>query len=391
MRPLLTTDGRRLRVLHIGKFYPPYKGGMETHLQDLCRSLSSRVDVSVIVSNSDRHTVSEMDGNIFVERAGTWANIASAPICPSMIHAIRRTAADIVHLHWPNPTAVASYLASGHKGQVVITYHSDIIRQRVLRFAYQPWFNRLAARAKAIVCLSPNYIESSPVLSRFREKCHVIPHGLDARRLQQVDQKAVADIRARYGKHIVLGVGRLVYYKGFEYLVRAIASSDATLLIIGTGPLRERLLNLATECGVADRVHLLGEVDDVIPFYHAAQVFALPSVARSEAFGIVQVEAMACGTPVVNTLLDTGVPFVSLHRHSGLTVPPADVPALRHAIMSILDDPNLRAYFAAGARQRVSEHFTLNGMTEKTLQLYEGILSEGTATVSQPELASATV
>ena len=391
MKTLSTSNGRLARVLHVGKFYPPYRGGMETHIQDLCRSLAPFADVSVLVSNDKRATVREMDGDIPVERIGSWAKIASAPICPGMVKAIRKAQADIVHLHCPNPMAVVSYLASGHTGGVVITYQSDVIRQRILRLAYEPWFNRVAARAAAIICLSPNYIESSPVLSRFREKCHVIPHGINPAEFQDVDQSAVAEICNRYGHRIVLAVGRLVYYKGFEHLIRAIAPTDATLLIIGTGPLRENLAQVARESGAAGRVHMLGEVEDVTPYYHAAQVFALPSIARSEAFGIVQVEAMACGTPVINTQLDSGVPFVSLDSVSGLTVPPSDVSALRQAILQILDNPGLRARFSAGARHRVREHFTLDGMAEKTLQLYGRILGVRTAAESEAELVAATV
>ncbi len=382
------TNGRRPSVLQIGKFYPPYKGGMETHLRDLCRAIAPYADVHVLVSNTTRQTVREFDGEIPVERIASWATVSSAPISPGMVNAIRSSRADIVHLHCPNPTAVASYLASRHRGDVVITYQSDIIRQRVLRYIYEPLFNRLAAKAKAIVCLSPNYIESSATLRRIRHKCHVIPHGIDPQRFADFDPHAVSAIRARYGTRIVLGLGRLVYYKGFEFLIRAVAGTDATLLIIGTGPLRDQLLDVARECGVLERVHLLGEVDDVIPYYRAAQVFALPSVARSEAFGIVQVEAMACGTPVVNTNLDSGVPFVSLDGTSGLTVPPADVAALRHAITLILDDPQLRTRFSNGARQRVRQHFTLDAMAQKTLLLYQRILEDFPVPVESRELAT---
>lgn len=391
MTPLLVSSRRRARVLHVGKFYPPYKGGMETHLRDLCHAISPYVDVSIIVSNNTRRTTHEFDGNISITRIGSWGNVASAPICPGMADAIRRSGADIVHLHCPNPAAVMAYLAAGQPGYSVITYQSDIIRQRILRFAYEPWLKLVARRSKAIVCLSPNYVESSSVVSRFREKCHVIPHGIDPARFERTSPQAVADIRARFGNRIVLAVGRLVYYKGFEYLIRAIAATNATLVLIGSGPLREHLFSVAQECGVAGRVHLLGEVDDVVPYYHAAKVFVLPSVARSEAFGIVQLEAMACGTPVINTRLDTGVPFVSLDGVSGLTVPPSDVAALAEAIETVLNCPEIRERFAAGARARIQEHFTLSAMTEQTLELYDQILSEGISKVTAGELATASL
>lgn len=385
----MKSTGRRPRVLHIGKFYPPYKGGMETHVQDLCRALSRFADVSVLVSNTATTTIHEFDGDLPVQRVGSWATIASAPLSPAMVIAIRSTPADIVHLHCPNPTAVLALLASRHPGKVVITYQSDIIRQRMLRYAYEPVFNHLARRASAIVCLSPNYIESSATLNTFRDKCHVIPHGIDPHRFSMVDHKQVTEIRERYGNRIVLAVGRLVYYKGFEYLIRSIAGTDAALLIIGTGPLRNHLEQTARDCGVMDRVHLLGEVEDVVPYYHAARVFALPSVARSEAFGIVQLEAMACGTPVVNTRLDSGVPFVSVDGVSGLTVPPCDATALREAIKGILDNPALHTRFSNGALQRVQQHFTLDAMAKSTLRLYETILSDSPVAQEFPELVTA--
>jgi glycosyltransferase involved in cell wall biosynthesis len=366
----------RVRVLHIGKFYPPVRGGMETHLQDLCRSTAPFVDVDVIVGHTQRRTEHDRDGDIRVHRIGTLATMASASICPTMVSAIRNTPADIVHLHSPNPTAVLSYLASGHRDRLVVTHHSDIIRQRVLKLAYEPWLRQLMSRADAIISFSPNYIESSNILSRHRDKCYVIPHGIDARRFQTPDPQAVADINDRYGYRIVLGVGRLVYYKGFEYLIRAVAGTNATLLIIGTGPLRDQLQQLARSLGAADQVHFLGDVPVVTPYYHAARIFALASTARSEAFGIVQLEAMACGTPVINTQLESGVPFVSLDTVTGMTVPPADVSSLRQSIQRLLRDDTLHQQFAQAARERVEHLFSLEKMASRTLELYEDVLAE---------------
>lgn len=369
----------RVRVLHIGKFYPPVRGGMETHLQDLCRATSPFVDLDVVVGHTRQRTEHDRDGDIRVHRIGTLATVASASICPAMVSAIRKTPTDVVHLHSPNPTAVLSYLASGHSGRLVVTHHSDIIRQRVLKFAYEPWLRRLMSRADAIISFSPNYIESSVVLSHHRDKCYVIPHGIDACRFQNPDTQALDEIKARYGHRIVLGVGRLVYYKGFEYLIRAVAGTNATLLIIGTGPLQAQLRDVARAVGAEDRVCFLGDVPDVTPYYHAARVFALPSTARSEAFGIVQLEAMACGTPVINTQLESGVPFVSLDTVTGMTVPPADVASLRHSIQRLLRDDALHSQFSEAARERVRHYFSLEEMARRTLQLYEDVLQERVA------------
>jgi rhamnosyl/mannosyltransferase len=367
---------KRPRVLHIGKFYPPYKGGMETHLQELCRGLAQRVDLEVIVSNNSRETFVENDGPIRIQRIGNLMNLASAPICPGMSAAIRSTPADIVHLHAPNPTAVLAYFASSHAGRLVVTHHSDIVRQRFLKLALKPLLRRLMARADALICFSPNYAETSLLLKQHRDKCHVIPHGIDPNVFENVDENEVQAIRNKYGKHIVLAVGRLVYYKGIEYLIRAMSDVDAALIIIGTGPLHDQLRNTARKCGVLDRVHLVGQVENVVPFYHAARVFVLPSVARSEAFGIVQLEAMACGTPVINTHLDSGVPYVSLHDASGLTVPPADVASLRGAINRVMGDEILYQRLSRGARNRVGELFTATGMADRTFKIYEAVLED---------------
>ena len=381
-------SGSRVKVLHIGKFYPPVRGGMETQLQDLCRAVAPSVDVEVIVGHTQMRTAHEMDGEIRIHRMGTVATVSSASICPAMVSAIRKTTADIVHLHAPNPTAAMCYLASGHPGRLVISHQSDIIRQRVLALAYEPWLRRLMNRAEAIISLSPNYIASSRELSRYRDKCHVIPHGIDPARFETPDRQAVAEIKQRYGERFVLAVGRLVYYKGFEYLIRAIAGTGANLIIIGTGPLESELRSVTESLHLSSHVHFLGDVPDVTPYYHAASIFALPSTARSESFGIVQAEAMACGTPVINTQLDSGVPFVSLDGVTGITVPPADAGSLHRAIQRLLSDDELHRRFSGAARERVRKVFSLDQMASWMLQLYEEVLRQSAA-VGEPEFAAA--
>jgi rhamnosyl/mannosyltransferase len=201
-----------------------------------------------------------------------------------------------------------------------------------------------------------------------------VPFSIESDACRHVAAADVERIRALHGPRIVLGVGRLIYYKGFEYLVEAMRDIDARLLIIGEGPLRERLTTLARTLGIADRVTLLGTVQDAFPYYQAADVFVLPSIARSEAFGLVQLEAMACGTPVVNTRLDSGVPYVSIDGETGRTVPPEDSRALAAAIKGLLDDPVERARLGAAARRRVEEHFTVELMAAGTLALYRALI-----------------
>ena len=364
-----------LRVLHVGKFYPPHPGGMETHLQALCGELKQAVDVEVIVAGDERETIEEDIDGVRIARLGTLLNFAAAPVCPQMVRRISSARADIVHLHWPNPTALLAYLASGHRGKLVFTYHSDIIRQKVLGRAFWPILRHALNRSDAIIATSPDYANTSWVLQKFRERCRVIPFGVPLEQFDRPDVIEVSKIRRQYGSRIVLGVGRLVYYKGFEYLIRAMKDVRGHLLIVGSGRLRHELEGEARACGVSERVRFLTEVPDVRPYYHASDVFVLPSVARSEAFGIVQLEAMACGKPVVNTSLDSGVTLVSPDGLTGLTVPPANPDALGQAINTLLDNPALSAEYGRAGRRRVEQEFNLQVMTHRTLQVYKEVVS----------------
>lgn len=365
----------RLRVLHVGKFYPPHPGGMETHLRDLCERLRGRVDVRVVVHASGRRTTRESPGGVPLHRVGTLATLASAPLSPGLARAIRDARADVVHLHWPNPAAALAYLASGHRGPLVVTYHSDVVRQRLLGAALLPLTHALLGRAAAILVSSPPYLASSPVLRRHAARCRVVPFGMDPQRLAAPAPEAVSAIRARYGPRVVLGAGRLVSYKGFRYLVGAMEGVDAALVLAGEGPERALLERLVRERGLEGRVHLAGAVPDLAPWYHAADVFCLPSVARSEAFGLVQLEAMACGLPVVNTALDTGVPYVSPGGVTGITVPPRDERALAAALTALLDDPARRKAYGDAARQRVASEFSEDTMVERVLAVYREVAS----------------
>jgi glycosyltransferase involved in cell wall biosynthesis len=343
---------------------------MESHLKTLCDALKDRVDITVLAASESRMTTESTVDGVRVIRVGTVAKIAAAPLSPALPLYIRRNPADVIHIHMPHPAAIPAYYAAARGTPLVITYHSDIVRQRLLGKMFGPILERALGRA-SIICTSAQYRDSSPFLRRHAERCHIIPLAVRPNDFARPDPDSVVAIRERYGPKILLAVGRLVYYKGYEYLIKGMRNVEAALLIVGEGPLRASLEELARLQGVADRVHFLGEVKDIAPHYHAADVFVLPSIARSEAFGIVQLEAMSCGTPVVNTSLDTGVPFVSLHGVTGLTVPPADSDALAGAINVLLDRPQLRASMGAAARHRVLAHFTVATMADATLALLQ--------------------
>lgn len=376
----------RLRILQVGKFYPPYMGGIETHLELLSSGLRKYADVRVLVSNDEEGHVVHRRNGIGVVRVGRAMTLAGAPISPAMVNQIRQFDADIVHLHVPNPAAVLAYMLSGVRAKLVVTYHSDVVRQRFLELAFRPILFAALKRASAIISTTPNLIDSSRVLSRYRDRCHVVPFGIPIGEVGRGQEKA-ADLRKVYGNRVLLTVGRLVYYKGLDTLIDAMKSIDAHLLIVGEGPLRQDLERQARRIGVADRVTFLGGVDDVDPYYQLADLFVLASNTRSEAFGIVQIEAMAHGKPVVNTQLDSGVPYVSRHGETGITVPPNEPKALASAINVLLDDAVARQTYGEAARRRVESEFSLDRMVAKTIEVYErvsGVGAEGSRSRRRP-------
>src|SRR2546422_5471896 len=170
--------GAKLRILHVGKFYPPRMGGIETHLHALCGELRKVSDVSILVASEDSSDKDEVVEDVPVLRAGTILNLASAPFCPTMTSRIRASEADLVHLHLPNPPAILAYLASGHPGPLILTYHSDTIRHKLLGALIQPLLHAALRRSSAIIVTSPNYLRTSPVLTRYRARGKVIPHGI---------------------------------------------------------------------------------------------------------------------------------------------------------------------------------------------------------------------
>ena len=367
--------GSRISVLHVGKFYPPHQGGMETHLETLCRALGKTMDVRALVASDTRRDEDSIIDGVSVSRLAIDFHIAGAPVCIGMARQLRRSRADIIHVHVPNPAGVLAVMASGYKGKLIVTWHSDVVRQRRLARIFAPIQRRFLGKCSAIIASSPNYVESSPDLARFRDRCQVVPFGIDVDQFCRVDREAVKAIRDRYPGPLLLSVGRLVYYKGFEYLIRAMREVKATLLIVGEGPLRHSLEQEARAAGVAERVIFLGAVSGITPYYHACDAFVLSSVSRSEAFGIVQLEAMACGKPVVNTQLQSGVPFVSVDGATGSTVVPRDPLEMAKALNRLLNDHELRQKYGNAALQRVRTEFTIGAMVKRTLDVYEQILN----------------
>jgi rhamnosyl/mannosyltransferase len=363
-------------VLHIGKYYPPHQGGMESHLRDLAVRQTRVAHVKVIVANATRQSESCLMEGVSVTRVARIANIASMPVCPGLTRAVRRTPADLVHIHMPNPGAALAFLRSGHIGRVIITHHADTLGRQFLRHFSDPFVIRLMHRAARIIVTSNRYLNSSVELIPFHDKCRVIPLGIDIQPPLCADPAAVRGLRQQFGDRLLLAVGRLVPYKGFDVLIRSMKHIEGRLILIGAGPQSSALASLAASEGVHEKVSMLGQVKDLRPYFAAASVFILPSINRAEAFGMVQLEAMAAGLPVVNTDIDSGAPEVSLDGITGLTVPPSDPVSLARAVSSLLGDRDLQLKMGEAGRKRVREEFSVEQMSARTMQIYDEIMGE---------------
>ena len=376
-----------MRVVHLFKdFYPPTTGGIEQHLRVLCEGLSRKIDVTVLVPSRSFRRIEETIGDVHIVRTPELGRCLSTPLCPGMGAELRRLSPDLIHLHFPNPAGDLAYLFGGRRVPVVMTYHADIVRQRPMLWAYRPLFDRLIGHVRQIIVSSQQYLDSSTFLAPLRDRCTVIPFGVDreAFTLGDDEQTDVRRVRRRHGGRLIVFLGVLRYYKGLDVLVRAMRHVSGHLLIVGRGPERANVVRLIRELRLDDRVTLIGEVSDAERrvLLHAADVFVLPSIDRSEAFGIAQVEAMACGTPVVSSDLPTGIRAVNSHGVTGLLVPPGDSTALAGALTRLLGDDVLRTTLGRAARERVEREFTAERMVTETLSLYEGVLARSAAMVA---------
>jgi glycosyltransferase involved in cell wall biosynthesis len=258
----------------------------------------------------------------------------------------------------------------------VITWHADIIRQKWMLMAYRPFQNAALRNAKAIIAATPAHIKSSVELPKphLANKLHVIPFGFDLAHYAQPLPKA-AQLKAQFAGPVIFALGRHVHYKGFDVLIKAMTQlpQDTQLIIGGEGPLTAEWKALATQSSAASRIHFVGKIsdDDLPAYFQACDVFCLPAVNQAEAFGIVQVEAFACGKPVVSTKLNNGVDFVNQDGITGYTVTPSSVNELAQALQRLLSDEALRQRLGQQALQRAQQEFSLEALRSKTLAVYE--------------------
>lgn len=369
----------------VNKYYPPHLGGIEYHMRDLAEGLASRgVDVSAVVAGEGGGLVREMVDGVAVTRLSRAFAYASTPVAFGMAAELRRRARssarpDLFHLHFPYPWGEYSWLGARSGVPTVLAYHSDIIRQKALLTAYRPLLRRVLDRVDVIVAASPQIAENSDILPEFAGKVRVVPYGIHTERFDPTPTvlARAEELRARHERPIVLFVGRLVYYKGCEVLIRAMERLDADLVVIGSGPLEDDLRALAGQIGISERVTFLAHADDedLRAWYRAADVFCLPSVARSEAFGLVQIEAHASGTPVVSTRLGTGVEFANEHGVTGLTVSPHDADSLAEALGTLLADDRMRGEMGENAQVRARDMFSIGRMVDGMMDVYRDLLA----------------
>ena len=372
-----------MRVLHIYKDYAPVMGGIENHIAILAQAQRAQgIDARVLVTNTGSQTVETMIDGVPVVKTGRQLNISSAPISLGFYPRLRRMEAgiDITHAHLPYPPGELGHMLLGRSRGLVLSYHSDIVRQRILGALYSPFLRLLLRQADRISVSNPTYIRTSPFLARVAEKCSVIPFGIDLKDFAATPmlKQRAAEIRARYApKPLLLFVGRLRHYKGLNVLIDAMQTIDAQLLVVGAGMMETEWRGQCTALGLDDRITFLGDLTDAekLEMLHAADLFVLPSNNRAEAFGIVLIEAMACGLPLISTELGTGTSFVNQHEQTGLVVPPNDPPAMAAAINRLLTDAPARRRMGAASFARAQSEFNVETMAARMLDLYQNVLA----------------
>jgi glycosyltransferase involved in cell wall biosynthesis len=369
-----------LRVLCFGRFFDDIPGGMQTHVDHLFRAMRGHIDYVHLVPSRDTQAFEGKLHGYPLIRTPSWNVDGSLALSPSLIAKARQLHRDkpfdLVHLHMPDPMShIASWAMPAHVPRV-ITWHADIIRQKALLVCYRPFQSAALRNARAIIAATPAHIKSSCELTalHLQNKLHVVPFGFDLAHYAQ-PQANTAVLRSRYPGKIIFALGRHVHYKGFDVLIKAMAQlpADTQLVIGGEGPLSYDWKALAALSPAAARIHFTGMISeaDLPSYFQACDVFCLPAVNQAEAFGIVQVEAMACAKPVVSTKLNNGVDFVNQDGVSGYTVTPSSVDELAQALQRLLADEALRARLGQQALQRAQSEFSLPALRSKMLAVYQ--------------------
>ena len=354
---------KKLRILQVNKFYPPIIGGVEKVVQHVAEAIIDTYNVKVLVCQKKGSTTDETVNGVSVHRSSSWGVFFSMPISFSFIRDFRRLSqdSDIVHIHMPFPLADLACFLSGYKGKVVLWWHSDIVRQKYFMPFYKPLMHWLLRRADKIVVATQGHIDGSDNLPQWSHKCIIIPYTLDKELIKDAQHYLSTSHYTRYPGCNFLFLGRLVPYKGVDILLRAFAllpTRDKHLTIAGDGPEREKLHALAHNLQITQLVTFatIANEEEKYRLYRNCDVFVLPSVSKNEAFGLVQLEAMAYGKPVINTALPNGTPSVSADHITGLTVNPGSVAELTEAMRQLASQPNLRDVLGTAAATQAAQY-----------------------------------
>jgi glycosyltransferase involved in cell wall biosynthesis len=375
-----------VNILHLGKFYPPSVGGIENVTEGLAVAAIARFcNVTVVCFGDGERLVKEVLDGVEVIRAPVMGTIKSQPLSLIYIFSIAKNigSADIVHLHVPNMLAVVCTLLVPKKSKLLVHWHSDVIGKGLLGLLFKPFEDFMLRRADRVVSTSLNYRDASYQLSRYNAKVRVVPLGIcDPLENGELDYGSLPlDIEEKIrGRKVVLSVGRLVEYKGFDILIEAARymRDDAVIFIVGSGSLHASLDSQIKLHSLEHKVFLLGRLEnaELRKLFRKACLFCLGSNERSEAFGVVLVEAMAFGLPVIATKIPgSGVSWVNEEGVSGYNVPINDPTALAASCNRILDSELERDLLSKGARQRFLECFTSAVTDELFMSIYEELVS----------------
>lgn len=371
-----------MKVLHVYRtYFPETQGGLEETIRQICATTAPHgVESRVLTLTGERRPSVLQRPEAEVHRMPKHLEVASCGFGLTSFGPFRELArwADVVHYHFPWPFADLLHLAGGGDRPSVVTYHSDTLRQKVLKHVYAPLMHRFLSRVDRIVATSPHYAETSPVLRRYRDKVSVIPFGLDEATYPRPTPEDLAAAEAEYGRDFFFFIGVLRYYKGLHILLDALAEAPATLrvLIAGRGPLEAELQAQAQRLGLGDRVRFIGRIDDqtktALMTLSRGTVF--PSHLRTEAFGITLLESAMLGRPMISCAIGTGTDYINRAGETGLVIPPADPKALREALERLHRDPAEAAEMGRAARAWFETGFTGARMGGLYAGLYADLL-----------------
>ncbi|MBC3346299.1 glycosyltransferase [Pseudomonas sp. SWRI196] len=370
-----------MRVLHFYKTYlPDSMGGIEQVIFQLCDS-SDRlgIDNTVLTLSNDPAPGPITIRQHKVHQARMDFQLASTGFSYSVFKKFRELAAeaDVINYHFPWPFMDLVHFCSAVKKPYVVTYHSDIIRQRHLLKLYRPLMRRFLNGADRIVAASPNYVHTSDVLKEYRDKTQVITYGLNKASYPQPDAERIAQWKAKLGERFFLFVGVMRYYKGLHILLDALKGVDYPVVIVGAGPLEKELHAQAQALGLRN-LHFLGRLgdEDKVALLELSYAIVFPSHLRSEAFGISLLEGAMFGKPMISSEIGTGTSYINIHNETGLVVPPSNPEAFREAMRTLWENPTQAREMGIRAEERYRQLFTSEEMGRKWLQLYETLLEQ---------------